>query len=67
MKRRPAVPHRTKDLMAEVQMRVTIRRMLAQGGVVTSIGPNACIRIPSGGFGTFPAELVEAVMAGRDE
>jgi hypothetical protein len=64
MKRRTASPimaRVTHSRLIEAQQRITIRHMLAQGGVVTPIGPNAIIRISSGGSGTFPARLVEEV------
>ena len=55
------LPRATKETLADIQQRQTIAHMLANGGVVTPIGPNTHIRIPSGGFGTFPSAMVEAV------
>lgn len=59
------IPQRTKNVLLETEQRMTIRRMLSQGGTVTPIGPDTHIRIPSGGFGTFPTELVDAVRRER--
>ena len=60
---KPSLPKATRDAVNDAMQAITIRRMLAQGGVVTILGPNAMIRLPSGGFGTFPADLVEAAQA----
>jgi len=59
------LPRATKETLADIQQRQTIAHMLANGGVVTPIGPNTHIRIPSGGFGTFDSALVEEVEAAR--
>lgn len=63
----PPVSRKTANTLIESQQRQTIRRMLQQGGVVTTIGPNTVIRIPSGGVGTFPSYLVEAVQRDRGQ
>lgn len=67
MKRRAAYPpsQRTRDTLLDVQQRQTIARMLDAGGVATPIGPNTIIRLASGGVGTFPTPLYEAVIAAR--
>lgn len=61
----PPVSQRTRETLLDVQQRDTIRRMLDQGGIATPIGPNTTIRLDTGGVGTFPSALVEAVMADR--
>ena len=61
----PPVSRRTADALSEAQDRITIGIMLDQGGVVTPIGSKAHIRIPSGGFRTFPLALVDDVQARR--
>lgn len=61
----PPASRQTRETLIDAQQRLTVARMLDQGGVVTPIGPNTHIRIPSGGFGTFPSALVEAVQAAR--
>lgn len=62
---KPSLPKRTRDTLQAAQERVTIRRMLDQGGIATPIGPKTHIRIPTGGFGTFDSALVEEVEAQR--
>lgn len=59
------LPKRTRDTLQAAQDRITIRRMLDQGGIATAIGPKTHIRIPAGGFGTFDSALVEEVEAAR--
>ena len=59
------LPRATKETLADIQQRQTIAHMLANGGVVTPIGPKTQIRIPAGGFGTFDSALVEEVEAAR--
>jgi len=61
----PPVSRRTKATLLDAQQRITIARMLDQGGIATPIGPNTTIRLDTGGVGTFPSALVEAVMADR--
>lgn len=61
----PPVSQRTRETLLDVQQRQTIGRMLDAGGVATPIGPNTIIRLASGGVGTFPTALYEAVVAAR--
>lgn len=68
MKRRPGPPpisRRAAATLLDVQQRQTIARMLDAGGIATPIGPNTIIRLSTGGVGTFPTPLYEAVVAAR--
>ena len=61
----PPISRRTAETLLDVQQRQTIARMLDAGGIATPIGPNTIIRLATGGVGTFPTPLYEAVVAAR--
>ena len=65
------LPKRTKAILDASAERVKIRMLLANGAIVTPIGPRTILRLPGSQMAQeFPPDLVEAVqsaISGRTE